>query len=471
MDEILPEILSLYVQYGNHDIKIFKERFRELQKKGVLKADARYPSVRNLVQQTGLTRYKVETISRLLARANLIYTSTHGTYVGKGRPRRLPVVPLSPTIPYNIAGIECSTPSFVICGSTQPCLPASWRFKKIKHRTKAMVRYTTLRKNAPDPQTELGQNLKKIIRLREISVQPKQIGVFAALAFPLIASCLLKPGQGIIMATPKDMAPAQAFVKAGATVFYTRKEGSGFNADRIRSVCKREKKEGKPVKGLFIRSSSDFNTGMPLSEHERKQVLKLAAEFDLFIIELDEDFEFSFDVPQKPLVAHSEGHRVIYVSCLSKAYPSDYNFKMVIAHPDLIKLLKEQEELLGMGRDVIDDLATTDYILSEQFQHYLEQLRRCYITARRKLRRAFDLNNLEKYAELSLPPQGFSACIHFKQPISSALLLPLLAERKIGVSRLSVVAEDYQAAFIRLDYGCPGPEVWSGLFSGLYSLF
>lgn len=364
----------------------------EAIKSGALPAGTRLPAERDLAKQHGLSRTTVATAYRELEARGLIRS-----HVGRGT--FVCAVPESAQAPFAWRGkISTSTQrradpalrhlmsnaskstliSFAAGFPAVECFPVD-EFRRLtdyvlKHHTDAVTRLAS-------PEGQL--RLRTVIG-RRFNESPERVLILsgATQGLDMIARCLLDPGDAVVMDRPGYVGAIQIFRSAGANLhgWDMRNADMGELEDLILRY-----------RPKFIYTNPTFQnpTGHTLSERDRRELLKIAAQYRIPIVE-DDPYRDGYldEPPPASLYQLDDGDLVIYLSTFAKVLAPGLRLGWVMAAEyivDQLALIKQRATLFTEGWG---QLVVAEFIASGSYDKHLEIIRKEHRTRRDALMRA-----------------------------------------------------------------------------------
>ncbi|WDE05133.1 PLP-dependent aminotransferase family protein [Thalassomonas viridans] len=133
-------------------------------------------------------------------------------------------------------------------------------------------------------------------------------------ALYLISRLLLKPGDKVAVESLGYRPAWNAFKTAGAELLAIRQHSSGIDIDQLESLFKQHK-----VRLIYLTPLHQYPTTITLPITERLVIYRLAAQYNVAIIEDDYDHEYHYQSqPLTPMAADDPSGLVIYLSTFSK---------------------------------------------------------------------------------------------------------------------------------------------------------
>jgi 2-aminoadipate transaminase len=181
----------------------------------------------------------------------------------------------------------------------------------------------------------------------------------------LIARIFLDPGDVVLAEAPSYVGALGTFAAAQAEVVHVAMDDDGLQPEALRATLERLRTEGRRVKFLYTVPNFHNPAGVTLTEPRRDEVVALAEEHDLLIIEDNPYGLLGFeDVPGRALRARSQD-RVIYLGSFSKTFAAGLRTGWVLA-PHAVR----EKLVLVNEAQVLSPSLFTQTIVSEYLEHH-----------------------------------------------------------------------------------------------------
>lgn len=153
----------------------------------------------------------------------------------------------------------------------------------------------------------------------------------------LLGKIFIDPGDPIICGLPSYLGGISAFAAYGARMAGIPFDKHGMRSDELRRVLSEMKNEGKKPKFIYIIPDFQNPAGITMPEFRRKEIISLAHEFDVLIIEDSPYREIRFEGEHQPMIYGLDGKgQVITLGTFSKTFVPGFRIGWVIAHPAII---------------------------------------------------------------------------------------------------------------------------------------
>lgn len=173
--------------------------------------------------------------------------------------------------------------------------------------------------------------------------------------------------------------------------------------------------------------------GTSYSQKEKKEIVKLAAKYDVYIVEDDylADYEENFKID--PLYAYDTNEKVIYLKSYSKIMFPGLRVGVVVLPTVLVESFQQYKKITDIDSSMISQAALGIYIKNGMFERHKRKIRSRYL-----LRAKLLYESLEKYSkgnfEFKIPS---SLCMHahivLPKNINSSQLLRNLKKQGVLV--------------------------------------
>ena len=208
----------------------------------------------------------------------------------------------------------------------------------------------------------------------------------------------------------------------------------GMDTEALARELKRLTDDGEKVKGVYVVPNFQNPMGTTLSLPRRKQLMDLAHEYDLIVIEDDPYRDLIFEGEHLPsLKSFDQDGRVLHLRSISKTYAPGLRLGWIVADPDIVAKI-------GLAKQYVDT------VTNSPAQHlFLEYIKRGHLDRRIALniehyraKRNFMLGCLERYF-----PKGVS----WSHPRGGFFLFVTLPPDQDAIQLLSRAA-DNNVAFV-----------------------
>jgi len=336
--------------------------------KGLLAPGTRLPSVNKIAGTVDLNRLTVlKAMDELDIEGWVVKKPRSGIYISESLPVDMPQNigllegnrhPLPPLTESNITGsgqnffrlsLNDGYPDHRLFPVQEVARAYSTAFKD--HADKASLLYYDVY-----GQEELREALATYVhQTRNIRCRAANIMVIrgSTLGIYLVAKTVCQRDETIAMADPGYRSARQSFEAEGFRVVSIRVDHHGIVTDHLREVLQRES-----VKLIYVTPHHQYPTTVTLSAERRMELLKLAEEYNAYILEDDYDFDFQYDRrPILPIASIDQVHRVIYIGGFSKALSPAIRLGYVVAGAAIIHEMGKWRRIIDRQGDSIPELA------------------------------------------------------------------------------------------------------------------
>ncbi len=252
-------------------------------------------------------------------------------------------------------------------------------------------------------------------------------------AIDLICRTLIEPGDVIISESPTYMGTLRNFRASMADVHSVPMDDDGMIIQALEDLIQRLLKEGKRIKFIYTISTFHNPTGITLTRERRIDLLRIAARYNILILDDDAYGELYFgDKPPDSLSALSEGLGVITVGTFSKILATGLRIGWIHGHPDLVKLFGKMRFAMGLNQLMVRIIS--DYMEQGCLETHAEQVRSIYREKMETLVGALERTAAD-HIEIVRPEGGFYLWIRLLNGMQSNDLWRTAAEEGISFTR------------------------------------
>lgn len=190
----------------------------------------------------------------------------------------------------------------------------------------------------------------------------------------LISKLYLDKGSMVFTENPSYLGALQAFRLFQARFTAIPSDGSGIRPAELREALKKQ----RPA-FLYLMPNFQNPTGVSLSLDRRRELVELAREFELLIIEDDPYGELVFRGERLPsLFSLSSGKNVIYLSTFSKTIAPGLRVAYAAADEEIIGKIALVKQGTDLQTNTFGQYIVNEYLESGQYEEHIKLIRKTY---------------------------------------------------------------------------------------------
>jgi 2-aminoadipate transaminase len=229
---------------------------------------------------------------------------------------------------------------------------------------------------------QLGEAIAEMLRGRGItSAAPAQVVVTSGSqqGLDLVSRLLMDPGDVAMVELPSYIGGIIALHNAQAEMVGVRQDADGIVTDELREKITRLRAAGRRVKCVYTIPNFQNPSGVTLTSERREQLVRIADEFDLLIIEDDPYYDLAFTEDRRPQpLAALRPERVIYLGSFSKVLAPGLRAAYVCAPEALAAKFELAKEGADLSTSVLDQAIVLEALRAGLIERRLPELRRFY---------------------------------------------------------------------------------------------
>jgi len=265
----------------------------------------------------------------------------------------------------------------------------------------------------------------------EASVEQVCVTSSSQQGLDLLSLLFLDEGAPIIMELPSYLGAVQAFRRCGADMRGIPLDKDGMDIGYLQSVLDKMKKEGK--KPRFIYTVPDFQnpSGITLSLERRHELLKIAAENEIPIVEDSPYRELSFTGEVLPsLWTISGGKGVIMLKTFSKILFPGMRMGWLVADVPVIDKIVMLKQSVDLCTPSFNQLILAEYIRQGKMKQTIEKAIECYRPKWTAMLKSLD-QHMPKDVEWSKPGGGMFLWLKLPDGIDTKEIFKTALEHNI----------------------------------------
>lgn len=207
-------------------------------------------------------------------------------------------------------------------------------------------------------------------------------------ALDILSKIFIDPGDCVICGLPSYLGGLSSFKVYGAELVGIPFDENGMKADELEKTIKGLLKENKKIKFIYVIPDFQNPAGITMPDSRRKEILDIASEHDILILEDSPYRDIRFEgKPQKLIFEMDHEERVITLFTFSKIFAPGFRIAWLLANPLIINkfiLAKQSADICSpvlvqkiiaeyMKRDLLDkNLVNTISLYKTRRDHMLE---------------------------------------------------------------------------------------------------
>lgn len=158
----------------------------------------------------------------------------------------------------------------------------------------------------------------------------------------------------------------------------------------------------------FFYTITRFNNpfGLSYSNEEKKQLVKLAEKYDVYILEDDYLGDMEVDSKSDPIYSYDKNSKVIYLKSFSKILLPGLRVATLILPVQLVPIFRKYKSCADLNTPVLSQGALEIYIKSGMFSAHAKRVKNTYSNRQDALRRSLDEINSPNI-RFNIPKGGF----------------------------------------------------------------
>lgn len=188
-----------------------------------------------------------------------------------------------------------------------------------------------------------------------------------------------------------------------------------------------------PIKALYVAPNCNNPLGYIMPDARKRQLLNLASQYDITILEDDLYSDLSYRLPRpQPLKAWDEDDRVILCSSFSKTLTPEIMTGWIFPTHRYKEKILEVKLMTSGAPALIPQLACAEFITQGHFTAHLRKMRKLY---QKNLQKLTDLVTefFPEGTEMTKPQGAFNLWITLPEPIDTYALLEDLEKEKLKI--------------------------------------
>ena len=244
--------------------------------------------------------------------------------------------------------------------------------------------------------TEGVRELRKILMERyqkdglNIGIDNLAITTSSQQALYILGKIFLDKGDKVVCGLPSYLGGISAFRTFGADMHGIRTDEKGMRSDHLEEKLKEFRNQGTKPKFIYVIPDFQNPTGITMPESRRKEIINLAREYDVLIVEDNPYREIRFEgEPQRTIFELDNSWQAITLGSLSKTFSPGLRLGWAIGDKNIIDQMVIAKQSLDLCTPTLTQKLAARYIKEGYFDEHLKKTTRQYKRKRDNMIEAF----------------------------------------------------------------------------------
>ncbi len=246
-------------------------------------------------------------------------------------------------------------------------------------------------------------------------------------ALELLSKLFLDKDRVVFTENPSYLGALQAFRLFEARITPVASDEEGIRADALLDALR----TGRPA-FLYLMPNFQNPTGVSLSLARRKEIVRIAHEHDLLVVEDDPYGELVFEGERMPsLYSLARGENVVYLSTFSKTIAPGLRVAFAVGSEEVIGKLTLAKQGTDLQTNTLGQYIVNEYLESGRHREHIDLIRKTYGSRRDCMLEAMK-RFLPPTATWNRPRGGMFLWLSFAPAVDAKDLLLRCIERNVA---------------------------------------
>lgn len=375
-----------------------------------LKPGSKLPSIRELAKKLKVCNSTVINAYRKLEQENIIYAVPKSGYYTM-KPQNTDITPICP----QVIDLSRAVPAHDLLpyGEFKNCLNQA-----IDSYKESLFTYSN-----PQGFEGLRSTLVKYYRQEQIFTSESNMiitaGAYQAL-FILTKMPFPNGNSNVLVEQPTYSGMLRILDIENINTIGIERDAKGIDLEKLEAIFR-----SGSIKFFYLMPRFQNPTGFSYTKDQKVNIIKLAARYNIYIVEDDYLADLETDTKNDSLFAMSQMSNVIYIRSFSKSLLPGIRIASVILPQLLINDFLKYKKLCDIGNSTLNQAALQLFVNSGMLEKHTKVIRKEYENRMAKMKKFVEAASMLGF-ELSVSHTGFFGYLGLPKDISSNKLAGLL---------------------------------------------
>jgi DNA-binding transcriptional MocR family regulator len=307
---------------------------------------------------------------------------------------------------------------------------------------------------------KLREQICDVMALEGIRAHPDDVIVTTGSqqALDLISRIFIDPGDVILVEAPSYVGALGTFQQYEAQVVHVAMDEHGLIPQALREAITSTRAAGRKIKFIYLIPNYQNPGGVLLPSERRTEILEIAREAEIFVIEDNPYGLLGFDRPSPNAMRAEDSENVIYLGSFSKTIAPGFRVGWALVPQSLKEKIVIASESSILCPSNFSQLAISSYLSDQPWRDQIASFTQLYKTRRDAMLESLD-NHFPKEATWTKPEGGFYVWVTLPPEIDTKAMMPKAIVAKVAyVPGTAFYADGFGSWSMRLSYCYPSPE-------------
>lgn len=274
----------------------------------------------------------------------------------------------------------------------------------------------------------------------------------------LVTRIFCDPGDVVLVEAPSYVGALGTFKSYQTELVHVAMDDHGLDPEALRHAVTTLRGQGRRVKFLYTIPNFNNPAGLTQPIERRQEILAVAEELDLLIVEDNPYGLLTLDGDPLPALRSMDSERVIYLGSFSKTFAPGFRVGWVLAPHAVREKLVLAQESATLCPPVFSQFAIAEYLENHDWRDQIRVFRDMYRARRDAMLRGLT-ENMPPTTTWTHPTGGFFVWLTLPEGIDAQRMLPRAVTARVAyVPGDAFFADGFGSRHMRLSYCYPTPE-------------
>jgi len=307
---------------------------------------------------------------------------------------------------------------------------------------------------------EIREHICEVMAVEGLIADPDDVTVTCGSqqGLDLVTRIFCDPGDVIMAESPSYVGALNTFASYEAEVIHVDMDDSGLVPESLREEVTAARRDGKSVKFLYTIPNHSNPSGISQSSERRREILAMADELDLLVVEDNPYGLLNLDEDPLPTLKSMDPENVVYLGSFSKTFAPGFRVGWVLAPTFVHDKLVLAQESATLCPPVFSQFAISSYLTHWDWRGQVRSFIDMY-RIRRDTMLASLAEHMPEGTTWTRPSGGFFVWLTMPGAVDSAAMLPRAVTKLVAYTPgTAFYADGRGQRNIRLSFCYPTPE-------------